>query len=522
MKKISVFYLIFILTFYQQATAQPTYQWAAQMDQTSSSHFSNRVRAYDMEVDPNGNVYVVGSVDGTVDFDVFNPGGDLTSANGGSGTPSEDPFIAKYDANGNYLWASLISNPNGDNSNDRAVSIAVDQNGNAYVTGDMYDGSLGGFLSRYTDAGVHSYTHVIEGYSGFKTSELVCVDNNDNVYVFDRFDGTEDLDPTAGVDNHTAIGAYDGYIAKFTGSTGAFQWAQQIGNANYISCHDIETDGTYLYITGGFEGTMDFDPGPGTLNLAGDGTHYDLFLARYSVVDGSVDYADFIGSSGSHDYGRDIEIDGDNLFMVVQYTDNVDFDFSGSTYFLDTGDPGVIEMAIASYNKNTLALNWAHTMPYSGGGTTNMCIHENGPLMMGNYAGTGDFDPGTGTANLTVGAGSTFAACLLDANGTFQWAENVATNSSVAYWNDIASTGSGNFYTSGDFSADVALDPSTTAYTLSEGSVGDDGYVAKYSTCTPSTDPTSVNATTNPLCEGNSTTLSVQGGSLGTGANWEW
>lgn len=42
-----------------------------------------------------------------------------------------------------------------------------------------------------------------------------------------------------------------------------------------------------------------------------------------------------------------------------------------------------------------------------------------------------------------------------------------------------------------------------------------------FENCFSST-PTSINATVNPICQGNSTTLSVVGGSLGTGATWEW
>ncbi|MBI5220071.1 MAG: hypothetical protein HY958_14180 [Bacteroidia bacterium] len=39
---------------------------------------------------------------------------------------------------------------------------------------------------------------------------------------------------------------------------------------------------------------------------------------------------------------------------------------------------------------------------------------------------------------------------------------------------------------------------------------------------TMSTAPTGINATVNPICSGSSTTLSVTGGSLGTGATWHW
>ena len=34
--------------------------------------------------------------------------------------------------------------------------------------------------------------------------------------------------------------------------------------------------------------------------------------------------------------------------------------------------------------------------------------------------------------------------------------------------------------------------------------------------------PTGIGASANPICPGASTTLTVQGGSLGTGAVWKW
>src|SRR5262249_51996637 len=42
-----------------------------------------------------------------------------------------------------------------------------------------------------------------------------------------------------------------------------------------------------VYITGEFQGTVDFDPGPGTLNLASE-TDSDAFVARYSATGGVV------------------------------------------------------------------------------------------------------------------------------------------------------------------------------------------------------------------------------------------
>ena len=74
----------------------------------------------------------------------------------------------------------------------------------------------------------------------------------------------------------------------------------------------------------------------------------------------------------------------------------------------------------------------------------------------------------------------------------------------------------------------------TTSITATPGSAGNICVTANNlcgtsgSTCfpvtlnTPSTAPTIAASTPNPICAGSSTTLSVSGGSLGVGANWDW
>ncbi|MEN6446018.1 MAG: SBBP repeat-containing protein [Candidatus Cloacimonas sp.] len=78
-------------------------------------------------VDANGNSYVTGTFYGS-------------SATFGSttltGSGYDDIFVAKMDSNGNWLWARQA----GGTLSDLGNSIAVDANGNSYVTG-TFDGS---------------------------------------------------------------------------------------------------------------------------------------------------------------------------------------------------------------------------------------------------------------------------------------------------------------------------------------------------------------------------------------------
>ncbi|MFH0895943.1 MAG: gliding motility-associated C-terminal domain-containing protein [Bacteroidota bacterium] len=63
----------------------------------------------------------------------------------------------------------------------------------------------------------------------------------------------------------------------------------------------------------------------------------------------------------------------------------------------------------------------------------------------------------------------------------------------------------------------------TTYYVLASGTCNTTTCVSATITVnTNSTAPTSISATANPICDGQSTTLSINGGSLGTGAGWNW
>ncbi|MBN4066110.1 SBBP repeat-containing protein, partial [Candidatus Amoebophilus asiaticus] len=82
-----------------------------------------------LALDDTGNVYITGYFQDTADFD---PGAGtvyLTSAGG------EDIILAKYDTDGNYVWAKGIGSTN----DDFGYGIALDVSGNVYITGYFQD-----------------------------------------------------------------------------------------------------------------------------------------------------------------------------------------------------------------------------------------------------------------------------------------------------------------------------------------------------------------------------------------------
>lgn len=93
----------------------------------------------------------------------------------------------------------------------------------------------------------------------------------------------------------------DVFITKLN-SSGELVWAKNIGNSevqNFGQCIDLDTLGN-VYVSGGFSGTMDFDPSADLYNLTATDTQ--LFVAKYS-------------SNGNFEWVKHIEV----LSRIPQY-----------------------------------------------------------------------------------------------------------------------------------------------------------------------------------------------------------
>ncbi|HKR06306.1 MAG TPA: PKD domain-containing protein [Bacteroidia bacterium] len=111
------FYDSFIL----KSDSNGSFTWAKRM---ASAH------GHSIFVDTSGNVYTTGSFSGISDFDpgpgIYN----LTAAG------TNDIFISKLDANGNFIWAR---NMGGSGSNTGGNGIFADAGGNVYIAGGFLD-----------------------------------------------------------------------------------------------------------------------------------------------------------------------------------------------------------------------------------------------------------------------------------------------------------------------------------------------------------------------------------------------
>jgi len=149
-------------------------------------------------------------------------------------------------------------------------------------------------------------------------SNSIALDATGNIFTTGYFMGTADFNPDTGVFNLTSGGSRDIFISKF-GSAGNFIWAKSLsGVTGYDYGCALATDPSgNVYSTGYFTGTIDFDPGASTFNLASAGAE-DIFLLKLDSSSNFV-WAKRAGG-GATEIGKSIVIvDSSIIYIAGEY-----------------------------------------------------------------------------------------------------------------------------------------------------------------------------------------------------------
>ena len=110
------------------------------------------------------------------------------------------------------------------------------------------------------------------GDTGNDVGFSVGLDGAGNVFITGEFEGSVDF----GGGLLTSAGGRDIFLAKYD-TSGTHLWSQRFGDSRGDQGFGVGVDGTgNVFITGWFQGTVDFGGGP--LTSAGS---FDIFLAKF-------------------------------------------------------------------------------------------------------------------------------------------------------------------------------------------------------------------------------------------------
>ncbi len=455
----------------------------------------------DVAVDAAGNIYVAGYFQSTVDFDPGPERAERTSAGDPShpatGASAVDIFLAKYDANGEFLWVDAI----GDRGADMPHTIKLDHQGNVYATGYFsglvdFDPSPGtanlaagigrdAFVAKYSSSGDLLWALAIGDPETSPTAEEswedgldLALDESGNVYVTGVFSGTVDLERSDRNDSEDTFisNARDIFVASYD-TVGNYRWGFAIGGPGPDSGQaiDVGADGT-CYVAGFFSDVADFEPGMNRHNVTSAGG-WDAFFAKYSAADGSLMWVKgFGGSVNDQVRPGGIVVDGEqHVYLCGDFGDTTDFDPGPGTVELTSNGSG--DIFIANYDADG-NYQWAIGMGDTGlDGAHRVELDSQGNLITtGWFRGTVDFDPDPYISRTLTGASDVFLA-KYTATGDLLWAHGFGDAVSIEdEWSQgtgVAVDGSDNVIATGRFYGTVNFDPGAAVLELSSSGRAD-------------------------------------------------
>jgi hypothetical protein len=318
----------------------------------------------DIAVDPQGQAYVTGSTS-SLDFPIKSA---LQPASGSGGS---DAFVAKLSADdGALLYATHL----GGSETDFSTGIAVDQRGQAYVTGNTSSTDfptknamqpvLGGpvgyngdaFVAQLSvDGSALNYSTYLGGKE-FDRGDDIAVDQLGRAVVT-GLTGSPDF-PTRNALQPALAGGTDAFVAQFTADGMTLRYSTYLGGSENEADTGVAVDPRgQTYLTGGTIST-DF-PTKNALQPASGGG-FDAFVAKLSADGRTLRYATHLGGNEA-DFGTGIAVDQRGQAYVTGRTSSADFPTRNAVQPVYGGNPDAF---VARLSADGSALNYS---TYLGG-----------------------------------------------------------------------------------------------------------------------------------------------------------
>lgn len=403
--------------------------------------------AYDVARDEQGNLIVVGTFTGMVDFG----GGPFTTA------PDDyDVFVVKYSPEGQVLWRKQITGK----GNNAANAVATDPSGDVFVCGYFEEdidfggaspvagaGGTDAFVVKLSTTGVLLWGKTF-GDSSDQTCTAVAADSSGDVAFAGHFAGGITVADSLSSQNSNE---YDGYVAKLN-AAGSAQWARQIKGASngYEFVNGLAVDqAKNVLLVGTAQGNVDF---AGT-QLAGHGSNYDVLVAKISPL-GAVTWAKLFGDS-DYQSASDVALTGAAGHFVVAGSFDGTLTFDQAYTSAGDEDIFVVELDPSGGAVRSEAF----------GGTGKDRAFAVSVDSFGNIAITGDFDQplSFGATALTPMDGRDVFVARLDPYDMLIWAQRFGEQGDDVGWS-VACDAVGRCAVAGSFDETItfALDTFTS------------------------------------------------------------
>lgn len=323
----------------------------------------------DIARDRDGNVYITGQSRST-DFPLQNP---VRDSFGGA----RDAFVAKFNPT---LTTLLYSSYLGGSAFERGHGIALDPDGNAYVTGftqsinfpttpGAFDRTCGtdgfcnptatgtlflhpdAFVVKLDPSGALLYSTYL-GDSESDVGQAIAVDALGSAYLT-GWTQSRNFPSTPGVFQPACAGGNplsgfcprDAFVTRLNPAGNDLVYSTFLGGTSRDETYDIALNpepglASPVYLTGFTQSTRDFPTTPGAFQRDSSGnTSGDAFVTKLNALGKALEYSTYLGGT-DYDDPRSIAVDGLGHAYVLGSTASADFPTTSGAFDTSCGSDG--------------------------------------------------------------------------------------------------------------------------------------------------------------------------------------
>ena len=246
------------------------------------------------------------------------------------------------------------------------------------------------------------------------------------------------------------------------------KWVDVIGGPEMQYVTDIAVDDIgNVYVTGVFEGTVDFDPGVGVVTLISPTGLYGgaIFIQKLDSL-GNLLWVKKV-ATGHQSRSYSIAVDASyNVYVCGVFGGNVDFDPGSSNVILTSTFVPFPDGFVLKLNSQG-NFGWVNQIGSTG---SNICEsvcfdYANNLYVSGTFTYTVDFDPGSGVVSRFANGGADVFIQKLDTAGNLIHVSTFGGFSSLDH-GETTTDAVGNVYTTGSFQSIVDFNPTTGSYSM--------------------------------------------------------
>jgi hypothetical protein len=225
-----------------------------------------------------------------------------------------------------------------------------------------------------------------------------------------------------------AVGGGDAFFSGMKESNGAVGFSKVIAGPGFEAADAIAIDANGdVYVTGRFNGTTDFDPGPATANLVSSGQ--DIFIAKYKR-DGTYIWAVKAGGAGA-DAGLGIFADANGVYVTGSTNGSAIFNSTNATT-ITRGNHASNNIFCAEYNLNGVVQWVANAESINNDSGYDIVADATNVYLIADYSNAlSIYDGSNNISGSLSNQGNTgdIAIIAYNQSGGYAWSNNISSGS---------------------------------------------------------------------------------------------